>query len=527
MKNFRIARLENELSNYSSIVFYGIGKVARELYVALKERNINIKYCIVSELEKENMFFEERAVYSFFSMIDDIKKADTIIIIAVGEPYTSQIETQLIQCNIFNYLRVIDFMREEYSCTCNLKSSKECFTEIAEWKVDISGKNFDEVGILAKQLEGWSKEKYDLNKIVFLIFHMSPRVIKITRELKKCGYGIIALGNSDLELLDIYSHETLGLFDEYHMCDRVEEMVYWIIKSKAGVAHIFSNIFMSQRVHMLMQMKEIMPKIVFDQYDIANGMFKDIIEEKYLEAEIKCIENADGLCCRGFEIDYLIDTLKVDVKGKVFHFFDYCEEKRIFNKKNEGEKELSICYVGGISTEKEYPGVPYACMIELADLCENNKCHLHVYPVRMDIKRYQDYIELDKNNKYFHFHQPVASGHICKEISQYDYGIQPIKSGFLDAEDTGYVTKEEMIYAATNKYFVYLDAELPIIAEGMVKFDELFKQENVLLEWTIDKYDFQLLREKKQSFRSDVLAAKKKFQIENHINELIDFYNSL
>ena len=97
----------------------------------------------------------------------------------------------------------------------------------------------------------------------------------------------------------------------------------------------------------------------------------------------------------------------------------------------------------------------------------------------------------------------------------------------MEAGDTGYVTREEMIYAATNKYFVYLDAELPIIAEGLVKFDTMFRKEHVLLEWTIDQYDFEYLKEKRHSFQNDILTAKQKFHIKNHIKELIDFYNSL
>lgn len=467
-------------------------------------------------------------MYSLADMAESIKKENVVVLIAVSELYVSEIEEQLKQREIFCYLRATDYIwSEEFYSANSVKTKSACYREIAEWRVDTCGKCFKDVEILARQLDRENRKKCNIKKIIFLIYHLSPRVLKIARELKKQGFEIIVIGNGSIEGSALYNGQLHTLFGEYHMCNKTEEILYQVVRSNAKWIHIFSNIFESCEVCRLFRMKVILPKIVFDQYDIGNGMFKNIVEEKYMSAERICIEKADGLCCRGFEIDYLVDELKVDVGGKILRFFDYCEEENMPRKRNEEERELSICYVGGITTEKEYPGVSYACMMELAGLCEANKCHLHVYPVCMDVKRYQDYIQLDERSDYFHFHQPVASEYLCKEISQYDYGILPIKSGYLEAGDTGYVTREEMIYAATNKYFVYLDAELPIIAEGLVKFDTMFRKEHVLLEWTIDQYDFEYLKEKRHSFQNDILTAKQKFHIKNHIKELIDFYNSL
>ncbi len=84
-----------------------------------------------------------------------------------------------------------------------------------------------------------------------------------------------------------------------------------------------------------------------------------------------------------------------------------------------------------------------------------------------------------------------------------------------------------MTYATTNKFFDYLDAGLPIVAAGPIKLAEYFEEKGVLLKKTIEEYDFEELRNRKKELKANVSTVRKAMQIENHIDELLEFYKAL
>ena len=60
--------------------------------------------------------------------------------------------------------------------------------------------------------------------------------------------------------------------------------------------------------------------------------------------------------------------------------------------------------------------------IGLAKKCNENRCHLHVYPAPSCWKnpkykeKYSEYFELDRNYEYFHLHEPTNPNPHCLPI---------------------------------------------------------------------------------------------------------------
>ena len=111
-------------------------------------------------------------------------------------------------------------------------------------------------------------------------------------------------------------------------------------------------------------------------------------------------------------------------------------------------------------------------------------------------------------------------------MSQYDYGIFPIKKGFLKHERDGYYFSRILIYTCINKYFDYLDAGLPIIGSAPVNLTRYFEDKGICLRWSIEKIDFKWLKAHRNELKQKVVSVREKLQIKNHIDELIQFYSS-
>lgn len=189
--------------------------------------------------------------------------------------------------------------------------------------------------------------------------------------------------------------------------------------------------------------------------------------------------------------------------------------------KNE---KLSLCYVGGVVTrnDEEYRGI-YEYFCEIIRLCEINKCYFHAYPVIWDEKKYKEYLELEEKNKYFHFHRPIVYERLRYELLKYDFGIQIAEKGYHNE----LYKNEKNIYGVANHLFDYLDAGLPIIGTVPANIISYLKNEEVVLMWNIEQYDFDYLLSVKTNMREKVYKLREKLKISNNIDKLIEFYDSI
>ncbi len=525
MDSFKITKLKK----YKKRIIYGAGDYARRLLQTLKNYGIAVDYCVVTDKKENPDFLEDIPVCRINTCYADMQREDTVILIGVSSIYEKEIINMLLGYNIYNYL-IIDDLYRNNSVTLNdykNKTVQDCMEEIVEWYLDSDDngfENYDQVMTRMKSL--LRKEQKTREKIIFAVGDLSPRVIKIAKALSEKEYEIKVYICPGALIRQVCSSELQELNIFCHVCEYVEEIMYYMIVEKPWVIHIFSGWGDSISTYFLVKMKELFPKIVYDKYDIFNGMYAYISAE-LLEAERYCLENADGICNRGYELEYLMNETNYNIKGKTIQFLDYCKDGSVDYVYRDEKEPLTLCYAGSIQTEKSHPDSSVACWLSLAEMCEKNKCHLHIYPMTWDKKTFAEYMELDSVNKFFHFHKPVPYMQIEKELSQYDYMVHPIRAGFLSKEINGIYYRRKGIYGCSNKFFDSLDAGLPIIGISMTKFTKFLEERGVCIRWAIEEYDFNLLKEKRNELRKKVVLVHKELQIKEHINELIKFYNSL
>ncbi len=519
--DFRVSVFKNEITKYDGFVLYGAGYMTKEIIPVLKEIERKPLYIIVTDVKNNPEKIDEIPVYGLEQKMDEIQEKNILVVLAVTEKYEDEMKSLLQEKNIHNITMLLQYLRRlpDY-----LDKQIDWHLErIKDWYFDVNNKELDESVLLLNQ-------EMNRNRVLFVVEGLMPRVIKIARALKKEGREVVLLLNGEMMTNPVFFKFRDSLrgegFRTYNY-NRIEELLFLLLENKSIAVHVFSNIWAGQyRDYILVQLQQYIGKIVFENYDIENGFSIEFTPE-FLQRERYCLENAVGVCYREFSLEHLIDTLKFDIKGKTIRFFDYCSDDVITCGTDSSDKELSLCYVGDIYTEEDYPGSCYACFMEVARKCEKNRCHLHVYPPAWDEKRYKKFIDKDKISTYFHFHKPVAYDRLKEELSQYDYGIFPSIDDIYRKEVWVNYTKYKCIYAATNKFFDYLDAGLPIVARLPLKLAEFLEQKDVLINWQVEEYDFDYLMREKESMKKKVIEKREELKIGNHINELWEFYESL
>ena len=516
-------KLKERLETEKGVVIYGTGYIAQCFYNVAVEADIDISYCIVTN-KGQNYDFNGIPIYTLDEKIEELKESKRTIVITVSELYVEEIKSLLNCCGLNNCFWIEEYARNVFEImNSRMQLAQNCLEEVAEWYIDENISSDVNKPEIVNNLRRIIRREKIKRKVAFVICLMSPRVVKIVEALQNNEYEIELIVCSKEWVEDVRYSEFFQRH-ESTICECMEELMYQLIMSRAELVHIFSEydrVSMAIAYNIILR-KDFLPVIVFEQYDIANGMYCNIAEE-ILREERYCLETADGICCRGNELDYLIQ-MKFNINGQRIKFWDYIGNEVYENK---SAKELSMCYAGGLSTERDWPEATYACLLEFAKLCEKNKCHFHLYPTQWDENKYIDYIRMDKNSLYFHFHKPIAYRDVARELSQYDYGVVITREGFLEKENNGGFSSKKVIYSTTNKFYDYLAAGLPIVAAFPVLYVKYLEEKGVLINWTIEEFDFEQLRKKRQEMKERVKAVRKEWQIKFKIVELIAFYESL
>jgi len=360
------------------------------------------------------------------------------------------------------------------------------------------------------------------NTVIFVGELLSPRFYKISKALSLKGWNIILLKMKNVAE-SVSTKEYNNIFSEVIVLDDVLELAKYLslCKNKNCLVHYFGT--HCKNAGILVKHKAIFPKIIFEPYDTRNGMYSlNSEKEKWDQSTEKYVlENADGIIGRDFATEFLKDVQHFNLTSNVLIFLDYMDSINSNYKKNEGE--LNLCYVGGVTPDGE--NSPLACHIEFAKLCEQNKCHYHVYPSRWNNVIYKELIDFDEKSAYFHFHKPVPIERLIDVMSSYDYLVFPFHRKYLESKTDDEYTREKFIYGCTNKYFDGLAAGLPIIGIACEKMLDYLGQHGAVIKWGIEDMDFEYLINNRNRLRKETIEKSDFWNIDNHIMELIEFYN--
>lgn len=364
-------------------------------------------------------------------------------------------------------------------------------------------------------------------EIVMVTDFIKPRVAKIGYALRKNNFKVILLlykmNKAELNKLEFKCFDEVIFFtdknDVYQKCLRFNPLVY----------HIFAEAGANEWAAKLIKSKKKLGKIVYDQYDVYRGLHEEDNKSIY-KREKFCLENADGLCCRMFETQYLKRKYGYKFKGKRILFFDYCWNK--FQCKNEQRNsgKLRFIYGGRLIEENswinrykiEFEGFKY-----ITKIMESNKDYFVIVPsISCKDKKFRSYRNLSKTYQHLIIKEPMSFQQLIRYESHMDYGIDCVE---LRGELDKYI-KEKNKYYATNKYFDYLDAGIPPIygREGEM-FGHYLEKYGGAVHCTLEEMPEKMeeLRRNRKMNKQKAAKAREIFAIENQIERLIDFYRKL
>lgn len=95
----------------------------------------------------------------------------------------------------------------------------------------------------------------------------------------------------------------------------------------------------------------------------------------------------------------------------------------------------------------------------------------------------------------------------------------------LTIDDTYYGSA--YINSVSNRFFDYLDANIPIIATRPKKLCDYFESFRVIVKMDISNINIEYLKKHRILYKENVKKAKKEFLIDNQIYKLINFFNEL
>jgi hypothetical protein len=360
-------------------------------------------------------------------------------------------------------------------------------------------------------------------QVVFVSDRPGSREAKLAYGLQQAGWFVILLHRDqptfDASRYCVQARSYRGPWEALALCACYTPVVY----------HVFSSWNFRVAVTLIRHRPG---KIVFDDYDVMAGM----VQEQFLgrraagilRAERFCLESAEGLCCRSLETQYAKRHLGYRYRGRRMLLLDGCWANLALPEpaSKSVEEGFHIVYCGNLGSrdEESANGLRYD-LFELARLLAAQGVHLHIYPAFEAWAIRSSYMELANTTPFFHFHPPVQSDELVRQMAQYDAGLRVFMHEYRKA-----YTEWKLAYAPSNKIFDYLDAGLPVIINGFPFQAWLLKRVGVALLIN-DELKSYAKRYRLQidwgALRPSIAQARARFAVRAQVNRLVLFYESL
>lgn len=516
------------LDQSKKIVLYGAGLKSHSIYNALRIIGYEIAYCVVSSESVEQSEFEDLKVYPFSKKKNEILKQGYQLVVACAQKSEKDISENIERSGISKYWKT-----NEMPWSINFENYKNLdaveYLKIITKKYNSQREKYGTDEMLRKAFENNFKLKKNEKKLLFLLMNTSPRAYKIVDAFRRNGYVVelIIWANALYLTMEKYK-EYAAISDRCRLCIDLEEVMMYCAATDAKILHIFSDANSDIELpRVLVHCKDIFPKIVFDEYDVMLGIRRNI-PQGVIDAEAYCFQFSDGICSRYTCLEYL-EGMGYNICKQRIYFIDCCNDFTDYESSQKPESDvLQLVFVGTLFSDKEYKTTKDGRVLELGELCEINKAHLHIYPTSYDEAKLYEFIEMEKKNPYFHLHYPVSATKLASEISQYDYGVTGAQIDILEhSAKIGSHTREAIIYCWANKLYDYLDAGLPIVTTVPVEQTKIFERDGVLLRKSNEEIDFDELRQKRNEMKRRVIEVREKYRVSNQLPALIEFYDSL
>ncbi len=379
------------------------------------------------------------------------------------------------------------------------------------------------------------RQKFKQNKkcVIFIADEMSPRIEKIGYALKRKGIKIVIfLQKKGIE--EVVCNKE-NVYDKMYKFKNIRELYFLCLKFKPLVYHIFSTCCVEKWIVFLIKNKHHIGKVVYDPYDI----YRDMYGEKnkcYIKYEKFCLENSDGIVCRNFQTQYLKNKYGYCFKGKRLLFMDYCwNHNSPVKYPKADEEELCIVYGGRLLPHRSnnlLSQIEWDGLSSWIETTKKYKAKMVVIASNMtDKNEFKDFYRLAKRNPNFILKGKMDLNALIKYENRMDYGTDTFelaKDQKKSFKDFNFAAREK--YCATNKYFDYIDAGIPIIcgrpSEMLGRYLEKY---GIVFRCTLEELPERMdeLKQRRNEYAANVAKARKELSIEKQIPRLIRFYKQL
>lgn len=363
------------------------------------------------------------------------------------------------------------------------------------------------------------------NRVVFVCSVPRARESKFGWALRKRGWEVVLL------LKDLPDFEVNLFFDEVHKYNNAEHALMLAEKANPSVVHVFHTFADDTSIAFT---KEKIRPTIFDTNDIFEGTINEIFS--VIPAQRYGIENADGLCCRDLQIAHACNTLGYK-RNKTLFMQDYCwNDSEIFNADINNKKwneEISVAAVGNFPIEKKTGKIGF---LKISEIFANQGIHFHIYPHWFFSKipneefedNFSEYLELQARNPYFKIKKPIPMNDLVKDISSYDFGIGSTAEILLGV--TPERSPAHFHFGGSGRNVDYLDALLPTIStkNTYLQFRRL-RQYGLAIEGNphfMQNAKAILSEYKNDKVIEQLIKARNQEAVMNHVDRLIEFYNS-
>lgn len=375
------------------------------------------------------------------------------------------------------------------------------------------------------------------NEIVFIADYLKPRIHKMGYALRRKGYRVVLL--LDEMGAGNFANVDMECFDKVVVFRSKEDVFLKCLCFKPLVYHLFSEANVKDYSQYLISKKLLVGKFVYDQYDVFKGLsrFKNATIES---REKYCFENADGICCRSFETQYLKHKYNYHFSGKRILFLDYCWNRYRFEPKNQDENDsLKFVYGGRLLSPRtrdvletiEWEGFQYIAN----EAVKQNNYFVIIPSQAYERKDMIRFISLSNSNSHVKIKKPMSFKKLINYENTMDYGIDcaEFQSKMDDYErQFGYIYdyRAKARYYATNKFFDYIDAEIPALyGRKDEMFGKYLEKYGGAIPCSLEELPMKMeqLKKDRNINKQKVREAKEFLSIDNQIGRLITFYDEI
>lgn len=377
-----------------------------------------------------------------------------------------------------------------------------------------------------------SRNKQTPKLVIFVCQHPRGREAKLAYGLRSVGWDVVLLYAKEANWdVNPYFSETRRYNNEWEALSMASEY-------SPQAYHVFS-LLADRTAYTFVRHKP--GKVIFDPNDMIEGNLNNPWLGREIKRQRYCIENADGLCCRDIQLQYVSRTFNYDRPEKIIYFPEYCWN---FSEENPNQREgsesdgISVVLAGNFGIEKRGEG--HWGYLDIAKKLASQKIHFHIYPhwfwyfVSKEAfeDTFSDYIALSKRTEYFHLHKPLPMEDVIPELRKYTVGINIARAvTFGEVDKIKNQNPEIYRYCGSARVSDYLDAGLPVISNRELTFQFFtLSRYGVVIDGTLDFFENageRLQRLISPESKDKIRRGRSSYSIQNNIHRLTSFYESL